>query len=55
MFVCLSVGMWRANGNANSCTDLNEIEILQAHPHLSKEGFGAGSTPASAPHLGLGA
>jgi len=38
--VCLSVGMWKANGNFNPCTDLNEI--LQEHPHLSKEGFGAG-------------
>jgi len=38
MFVCLSVGMWRANGNPNPCTDLDEI--FHAHPHLSKEGFG---------------
>jgi len=39
--VCLSVGivgMWRANGNPNPSTDLNEI--LHTHPHLSKEGFG---------------
>jgi len=28
--VCLSVGMWRANGNPNPCTDLHEI--LQAIP-----------------------
>jgi len=35
--------MWRDNGNPNPCTDLDEI--LQAHPHLSKEGFGAGLTP----------
>jgi len=34
MFVCLSVGMWRANGNPNPCTNLDEI--LHAHPHLSK-------------------
>jgi len=25
MFVCLFVGMWRANGNPNPCTDLDEI------------------------------
>jgi len=39
MFFCLSVGMWRANGNPNPCTNLDEI--LHAHPHLSVEGFGA--------------
>jgi len=51
MFVCLSVGMWRANGNPNPCTDLGEI--LHAHPHLSKEGFDPGLTPApSPPRLG---
>jgi len=44
MFVCLSVGMRRADGNPNPCTDSNEI--LQAHLHLSKEGFGAALTPA---------
>jgi len=44
MSVCLSVGVWRANGNPNPCTDSNEI--LQAHLHLSKEGFGAALTPA---------
>jgi len=43
-FCCLPVGMWRANGNPNHCTDLDEI--LQAHPNLSKEGFGANLTPA---------
>jgi len=47
MFVCLSVGMWRANGNPNPCTDLDEI--FHAHPLLSKEGFGPGSTPAPSP------
>jgi len=47
MFVCLSVGMWRANGNPNPCTVLNEI--LHTHPHLSKEGFGAGLTPGPSP------
>jgi len=44
----MSVGMWRANANPNSCTDLDEI--FQTHFHLSKEGFGAGLTPSS---LGL--
>jgi len=43
LFVGLSVGTWGANGNPNSGTDLDEI--LQAHPHLSNEGFGAGLTP----------
>jgi len=37
--------LWRANGNPNPCTDHDEI--LQAYPHLSKEGFGAGLTPAA--------
>jgi len=41
--------MWRANGNPNPCNDLDEI--FHAHPHLSKEGFGAGLTPA---HSALG-
>jgi len=36
--------MWRVNGNPNPCTDLDEI--LHTHPHLSKEGFGLGLTPA---------
>jgi len=40
--------MWRANGNPNHCTDLDEI--LHTHPHLSKEeGFGPGLTPAPSP------
>jgi len=43
MFVCPYVGMWRANGNPNPCTNLDEI--LQAHSYLSKEGFDAGLTP----------
>jgi len=47
MFVCLSVGMWRANGNPNPCTNLDEI--FHAHPHLSKEGFGVGLTPPPPP------
>jgi len=44
MFVCLSVGMWRSNGDPNPCTNRNEI--LHAYHHLSKEGFGIGLTPA---------
>jgi len=47
MFVCLSVGMWSANGNPNPSTNLDEI--LLTHPHLSKEGFGPGLTPAPSP------
>jgi len=43
----MSVGMWRANGNANPCTDLDKI--LQAHPHLSKECFATVLTPAPYP------
>jgi len=42
--------MWRANRNPNPCTDL--YEIFYSHPHQSKEGFGAGLTPAPSP-LGL--
>jgi len=49
--VCLSIGIWRANGNPNPCSNLDEI--FQAHPHLSKEGFGAGLTTAPS-HVGLG-
>jgi len=33
-----------ANGNPNSCADLDEI--LHAHSYLSKEGFDAGLTPS---------
>jgi len=47
MFVCLSVGMWRANGNPNPYTNIDEI--VCAHLHLSKEGFGAGLTPPPPP------
>jgi len=47
MGVQMFVGMWRANGNPNSSTDLDEI--LYAHPHLSKEGFGPGLTPPPPP------
>jgi len=49
----MSDGTWRANKNPNPCTKLDEI--LHTHPHLSKEGFGAGLTPAPCPlpHLGL--
>jgi len=50
MFVCPSVGMWRANGNPNPCIDLDEIS--HAHSYLSKEGFDTGLTPS--PTLGLG-
>jgi len=39
--------MWRANGNPNPFTDLDEI--LHPHHHLSKEGL----TPSPSP-LGLG-
>jgi len=51
MFVCLSVCWWRAHGNRNACTDLDEI--LHTHPDLFKEGFGSGLTPLTS-HLGLG-
>jgi len=47
MFVCLSVGIWRVNGNPNYCTDLDEI--LHPHPRMSKESFGAGLTPPPPP------
>jgi len=52
MYVSLPVGMWKANGNPNPCTDLDEI--LHPHPHLPKEGFGEGLTPSPSP-LGPGA
>jgi len=44
--------MWRANGNPNPCTDLDEI--LHAHRHLSKEGFGRDLPPAPSPPWALG-
>jgi len=44
--------MWRANEDPNPCTDLDEI--LHAHHHLSKAGFGAVLTPCPLPRLGLG-
>jgi len=47
MFVCLPVGMSRANGNPNPCTDHDEI--LQAYSGLSKESFGLGLAPAPSP------
>jgi len=47
MYVSLSVGMWKANGNPNPCTDLDKI--LHTHPHLSKEGFGEVLTPSTSP------
>jgi len=49
-YVSLSVGMSRANKNPNPSSYLNEI--LQAHLHLFKEGFGASLTPL--PCLGQG-
>jgi len=49
IFLSLSVGMWRANGNSNPCTVLDKI--LRAHPHLSMEGFGAVLTQA--PHINI--
>jgi len=36
--------MWRADGNLNPCTDLEKT--LHAHPHLSKDSFGAVLIPA---------
>jgi len=45
--VRLSIGMWRANGNPNPCTDLDEI--FHAYPCLSREGFDPGLTPAPSP------
>jgi len=49
MSVCtfVSVGMWRANGNPNPCTDLDEI--LHINTHLFKGGFGADLTPSPNP------
>jgi len=44
MFLCLSVGLWRVNGNPNPCTDLNAI--MNTHPHLSKD-RGLVATPPS--------
>jgi len=38
--------MWRANGNPNPCTNLDEI--LHPHPHQSKVGFGL--IPPPHPH-----
>jgi len=42
--------MWRVDENPNPCTNLDEI--LHAHPHLSKEGFGASLTPHFPPMPG---
>jgi len=39
--------MWRTNGNPNPCN--NPDEVMHANPHLSKEGFGTGLTPAPSP------
>jgi len=43
MFVCLLIcgGLMEIQ---TPCTDLDEI--FDAHPHLSKKGFGAGLTPS---------
>jgi len=49
MFVYISVSMWRANENSSPCSDLDKI--LHEHPHLSKEGLGAGLNP---PPFGTG-
>jgi len=51
LFICPSVGMWRAKGNPNPCTYLDEI--LHAHSYLSKEGFDAGLTLPPLSPLGL--
>jgi len=48
MFVCPSVGMWKANGNPNPFTDLDEI--LHTCSYLSKEGFDTGLTPPRPSH-----
>jgi len=48
MFVCPSVGMWRAYANPYPCTNLDEI--LHAHPHLSQERFWFRFDPCPAPH-----
>jgi len=53
MFVGMSVRTWQVNGNLNPCTDLDKI--FYAHPHLSKEDFGAVLTLAPPHPLGLGA
>jgi len=42
MGVQMTVGMWRHNGNPNTCANLDEI--LHTHPHMSKECFGEGLT-----------
>jgi len=52
MFVCRSVGVWRDSGNPYPCMDLGEI--WDTHPHMSKEDFGAGLTPAPSPSTGEG-
>jgi len=37
--------VWRANGNPNPCTKLNEI--FHAHSYLSKEGLTPPPTPGA--------
>jgi len=41
----MSVVMWRANGNPNPFTDLDEI--LHTHLHLSKSGSGLNPSSSS--------
>jgi len=47
LFVCLSVGTCRVNGNPNPCT--YRAEIFHTYPYLYMEGFDAGLTPAPGP------
>jgi len=51
MYVSLSVGMWRSNGNPNLCTNLDEI--LHAHPPAFQGRFWSRFDPAPSP-LSLG-
>jgi len=44
LFVHPSVGTWRANGNPNPCTGLDEI--LHAYSYLAIKDFDAGLTPS---------
>jgi len=45
--ICLSVSMWRANGNPRPNPKIEEI--LHEHPHLSREGSGEVLTLACTP------
>jgi len=51
LFFHPSAGTWRANGNPNPCTGLDEI--YHAYSYLAIKGLDAGLTP-SPPPLGLG-